>query len=269
MSKIIALLLVGILLLVAIGAPLASAATRPDVVFIEVDDLTYKYVGAFGAQGIRTPNIDRLAASGVLFEHAIVQGCMCSPSRNSLITARYPQNLGLFRNGDLKQIPQNTWAFPVALQRAGYHTSWIGKSHLLPYTDDQPGRGGDKKTAGMKARMGFDEVWQSAGRHVALKKAKELAASLDGGTANNGRQGGKWKRGIDAYADHLHDKGLLMQFVNDGVQPTTLDVDDYLDGFIAKKTVDWISDYRDSKPFFLWVNFSGSTRTVQPACRVS
>ena len=242
------------LLIALISSGTLAVAAPPNVVFIEVDDLTYKYIGAFGAKEIRTPNIDALAQRGILFENAIVQGCMCSPSRNSLITARYPQNLGLYSNGDIKQLPAETWAFPTVLQQAGVHTSWIGKSHLLPFTDDQKGRGGDKKTGAMLQRMGFNEVWQSAGRHVALKRAKELASE----------PAAEWKRGVDAYADYLHDNGLLDQFVKDGVNPTTMNVDHYLDGFIAKKTVDWISDYNREQSFFLWVNFSGPHGPYNP-----
>lgn len=228
-----------------------------NLVFIEVDDLTSKYLGAFGAKHIRTPNIDALARRGVVFSNAIVQGCMCAPSRNSLITARYPHNLGLYSNGDVRQLPADTWAFPSALQGAGFHTAWIGKSHLLPWIDDQEGPGGDRKTAGMKRHMGFTEVWQSAGRHVALKKARELARDA---TAD-------WRRGVDAYADHLHDKGLLGQFVADGRRPTTLPVDDYLDGLIARMSADWISAYDRPEPFFLWVNFSGPHGPYNPPAR--
>ena len=234
-----------------------QAGERPHLVLIEVDDLTFKYLGAFGARHVRTPAIDALAARGVLFTNAIVQGCMCAPSRNSLVTARYPQNLGLYSNGDIRQMPADTWAFPAALQRAGFHTAWIGKSHLLPWIDDQSGHGGDRKTAGMKRRLGFSEVWQSAGRHVALKRARELAEDTAAG----------WQSGVDAYADHLHERGLLSQFVADARQPTTLPVDDYLDGLVARKTVDWIAAYDRPEPFFLWVNFSGPHGPYNPPAR--
>jgi arylsulfatase A-like enzyme len=237
--------------------PSLQANQPPNIVFVEVDDLTFKYLGAFGAEHVRTPSIDALAARGVLFSKAIVQGCMCAPSRNSLITARYPQNLGLYSNGDVRQLPADTWAFPSALRNAGFHTAWIGKSHLLPWIDDQPGPGGEQKTEGMKQRMGFAEVWQSAGRHVALKRARELAQDA---TA-------EWRRGIDAYADHLHDRALLDQFVADAQRPTTLPVDDYLDGLVARKTTDWIAAYDRKEPFFLWVNFSGPHGPYNPPAR--
>ncbi|MFM7185359.1 MAG: sulfatase [Planctomycetota bacterium] len=117
---------------VGTSGPAVRASDRPHVVFIEVDDLTAKYIGAFGARHVRAPNIDALARRGVLFTNGIVQGCMCAPSRNSLVTARYPQNLGLYANGDVRQLPADTWAFPAALQASGVHTACIGKSHLLP-----------------------------------------------------------------------------------------------------------------------------------------
>lgn len=240
--------------IIAATAVHGQADERPNVVFIEVDDLTFKYIGAFGAKHIRTPHIDALAARGVTFSNGVVQGCMCAPSRNSLITGRYPQNLGLYSNGDIKQLPADTWAFPRALKAAGMYTAWIGKSHLLPFVEDQKGRNGAKKTEGMKQRMGFMDVWQSAGRHVALKKARELAKEPDA----------PWRSGVDAYADHLHANGLLQQFVDDAEQPTTLPVNDCLDGLVATKAVRWIESYVRREPFFLWVNFSGPHGPYNP-----
>jgi len=98
----------------------------------------------------------------------------------------------------------------------------------------------------MQQRMGFHEVWQSAGRQVAHKKAAQQI-----------KRSGKWRTGIDAYVDYLHDKGLVEQFVYEGTKPTTLSMDDYLDGLISRKSAKWISDYSREEPFFLWVNFSG------------
>lgn len=247
----------GIAVIVASLATAARADDRPHVVFIEVDDLTSKYIGAFGAEHIRTPAIDALARRGVVFANGIVQGCMCAPSRNSLVTARYPQNLGLYSNGDIRHLPAGSWAFPAALQSAGVHTAWIGKSHLLPVVDEPNGRSGDRKTEGMRQHLGFADVWQSAGRHVALKKARGLA----------GDPGIAWRRGIDAYADHLHDRGLLARFVEDAGRPTTLPVDDYLDGLVARKATDWIAAYDRAEPFFLWVNFSGPHGPYNPPAR--
>ena len=106
---------------------------KPHIVFIEVDDLAYTHVGAFGSKTASTPNIDSLAKRGVLFKNAVCQGMMCGPSRNGLMTGLYPHNLGFYRNGQMKQLPQDVWTLPKALQRSGYYTAWIGKSHIRPF----------------------------------------------------------------------------------------------------------------------------------------
>ena len=243
------------LILLGIFPGQVYAADRPNIVFIAVDDLTYKYLGSFGATHMKTPHIDSLAAAGFLFRNSVVQGTMCGPSRNATITARYPHNFGLYKNGDIKMLPKDMWSFPKALQQNGYYTSWIGKSHVKPYTAGIKGNPGDVKTAGMKA-MGFDHVSQSMGRSVALKIAMKRLES-----------GGKWEYGYDSYADYLHDKGLLEQFVKEGKKPTTMKVDDYLDGNIALQSVNWINDYAGDDPFFLWVNFSGPHGPYNPPAR--
>lgn len=221
---------------------------RPNILFIEVDDLTAAYVGFNGAQFAITPNIDALAENGVVFDNAVCQGAMCGPSRNSLITARYPHNFGFYENGQMQALPKDIWTFPKALRDGGYETFWVGKCHIRP---DKSGTGAKGKSAkldaAMKDQMGFDHVYQSAGRVVVLRTAKKLA-----------KNAGEWKKGEDAYADFLYDNGLLEQFMKEnGNKPTTLDGDtEYMDGHFTTKTIEQLQKYQGEKPFFMWTNFS-------------
>ncbi len=204
-------------------------ATRPNIVFIEVDDLNYKYFDYYyGVGGVKTPNMDSLAKSGVFFSNAMCQGMMCGPSRNGLITGLYPHNMGFYRNGQMGDLPQGVWAFPAALQRAGYYTAWIGKSHIHP-----PGSKADPNA--MKNALGFDQVQRTLGR-----------AMLGSGKSRPG----------DWYFEHLKKAGLLEKFREEFPNPTTLAEDDYLDGFFTRTAVDFLADYSDKKPFFLWLNYS-------------
>ncbi len=66
---------------------------RPNFVFIIGDDISAEDIGCYGNPGIRTPNIDRLAAEGLQFTNAYLTISSCSPSRSSIITSRYPHNL--------------------------------------------------------------------------------------------------------------------------------------------------------------------------------
>src|SRR4051794_29903900 len=69
--------------------------TRPNVVFVLVDDMGYADVGCYGAKDIRTPNIDRLAREGVRMTDFYANGPVCSPTRCGFITGRWQQRAGL------------------------------------------------------------------------------------------------------------------------------------------------------------------------------
>jgi arylsulfatase A-like enzyme len=215
---------------------MVSAEDKHNIIFIEVDDLTAKFLGFNGYPGAKTPNIDALAASGVYFKNAVCQGTMCGPSRNSLITALYPHNLGMYVNGQLKSLPKDVWTFPAALQRSGYYTTWIGKCHIKPYIDGRASE--DKKTEAMAAQMGFDYVEQTVGRVVLKKKANvEVDAT-------------------DIYMKHLLSKNLLQNFLEEYPKVSTLPEEDYLDGYFTQRALNWLENYKEKKPFFLWINYS-------------
>jgi len=222
---------------------------QPNILFIEVDDLTTKYLGCFGAEFSRTPTIDKLSENGVVFSNAVVQGAMCTPSRNSLITALYPHNLNLYHNLDIKSLPKGVWAFPKALQKEGYCTSWVGKNHVLPYRKGiQAENPVEYMNIGMQTEMGFDEVYQSMGRAMVLKIAKD---QLD--------KEGCWEEGIDAYGDFLFTNNLLNIFIEEGnTNPTLLNPDtEYMDGHFTTVAIDKMKNYTEENPFFMWINFSG------------
>lgn len=106
----------------------AQPAGRPNVVLIIADDLAWNDLGAFGNAAVRTPNLDRLARSGLRFDRAFVTASSCSPSRASLITGRYPHNT------DAEQlhwpVPPEQVTFVEQLRSAGYWTGAAGKWHL-------------------------------------------------------------------------------------------------------------------------------------------
>lgn len=123
-----------------------SAASRPNIIFIISDDHAYQAIGAYGNKLARTPNIDRIAKEGVLFNHMMVTNAICGPSRATLLTGKYSHKNGYKTNG---KIPFNTnqQMFPKLLQENGYQTAWIGKLHLetvpggFDYVQIPPGQG--------------------------------------------------------------------------------------------------------------------------------
>jgi arylsulfatase A-like enzyme len=118
--------------LACLCASLTSAATQPDIVFMLIDDLGYADCGFNGGKQIKTPNIDRLAKSGAIIENHYVQP-VCSPTRSTLLTGRYPTHTGVYTIVS----PGAPWGLPLAertladaLRSAGYRTALTGKWHL-------------------------------------------------------------------------------------------------------------------------------------------
>jgi arylsulfatase A-like enzyme len=230
--------LITILLTFFAGA--ASAADKPNIFFIEVDDLLYTYTSVWGSKVSPTPTVQRLANAGFVFDHAMCQGMMCGPSRNSLISGKYPHQLGFYQNGDLKKLPEKTWTLPHALKQNGYTTAWIGKSHLKPYFGNKKEKtGGDT----FNKFFGFDYSLHTLGRALVGDDDHE--------------EGGKGD-GPNPYMQFLEKSGLLAQYQADAKAGcnSTLPEDAYLDGWFTKNTLDYIGAYDAKKPLFLWVNFS-------------
>ena len=116
----------------------------PNVVLIVVDDLGWADLGCYGSTFHETPNIDRLAREGVRFTQAYSACTVCSPTRASILTGKYPARLHItdwipghkrpeakLRVPDWTQhLPTNEWNLAKALKSAGYATVSIGKWHL-------------------------------------------------------------------------------------------------------------------------------------------
>ena len=101
---------------------------RPNILFIFADQHRHDALGCAGNALIETPNLDRLASSGVRFTNAWCQSPICQPSRAALITGRYPHELGVMRNFGPDM--DSRWpTFMKQLQQAGYNTANIGKTH--------------------------------------------------------------------------------------------------------------------------------------------
>lgn len=108
-----------------------STADRPNIVFIFTDDHAPHAIGAYNGwlKGVNpTPNIDRLAAEGMLFQNSFCTNSICGPSRAVIQTGKHSHLNGFIRNGNKFNGDQQT--FPKLLRQAGYSTAMIGKWHL-------------------------------------------------------------------------------------------------------------------------------------------
>jgi arylsulfatase A len=109
-------------------------AAAPNVILINCDDLGYGDLGCYGAKDIRTPHLDRMAAEGTRFTDFSVTSALCTPSRASLMTGKYPGRVGL-ATGVLRPDAQNGLAgsettLAEVFKAAGHATGCIGKWHL-------------------------------------------------------------------------------------------------------------------------------------------
>jgi len=132
----------------------AQHATRfPNILFVFADQMRAQSAGWMGNKQVRTPNLDRFARQGLIFDNAVSCCPVCTPYRASLLTGLYPLRHGLLLN-DVR-LPTNLPTIAKVLKAAGYDTGYIGKWHL-----DGPNRGGF--TPPGPRRQGFD-YWAAAG----------------------------------------------------------------------------------------------------------
>ncbi len=136
----------GFLASVAGGCAAAAAAPpKPNIVFLLVDDLGWRDFGCYGNTFYETPNLDRLAAEGVRFTNAYAACPVCSPTRASILTGKYPARLHLtdwipgrkqwpaarlLTPAFEQQLPLRETTLAEALAPLGYRTASIGKWHL-------------------------------------------------------------------------------------------------------------------------------------------
>lgn len=102
---------------------------RPNVLWLCTDQQRYDTIGALGNPHIRTPAIDRLIARGVAFERCYVQSTICTPSRASMLTGRYPRTHGVLSNGN-ERWPEREKLVTRLFADSGYLCGLIGKLHL-------------------------------------------------------------------------------------------------------------------------------------------
>lgn len=217
-----------------------------NVVMIELDDCNYKTFGFMGHKFVKTPNLDKLAKQSTVFNNCIVQGTACAPSRNSLISGKYPHQTGIYMNATPTGLPENCWTFPAALRRAGVYTSFFGKDHFRPFPF-RPGNHSSYKERNelVRSQLGFDHVLPTGGK-----------------VAVSNRKHGPEK---DAYTKYLHGRGegvydaLVESYGNrNGIDIFfPLDEEDYLDTFIVNSAIDWMKrGETDNKPFMLWIDLT-------------
>ncbi len=151
MNRIIGLVLAGFLTACSSppDEPLVVNDTRPNIVFVLVDDLRWDEIGVAGHPYVETPHIDRIAKEGAWFQRAFTTTPLCSPARATFLTGLYPHTNGITDNLARNEQSHKLETFPKMLNAVGYDTAFIGKWHMG--NDDSP-RPGFSTWAGMKGQ---------------------------------------------------------------------------------------------------------------------
>ncbi|PHX72383.1 MAG: sulfatase [Opitutia bacterium] len=111
------------LLALVCAAPAISAADRPNILWLVTEDNVATTVGAYGDSLAKTPHIDGLAKSGILFERCYSTSAVCAPTRSSIITGRYGSSMGTQHMRSKQPLPAGVKFFPEYLRAAGYFTT--------------------------------------------------------------------------------------------------------------------------------------------------
>jgi len=194
--------------------------SRPNVLLIFTDQQRADAVGAAGNPVIRTPNLDRLAREGTLFDSAFTASPVCVPARCSLITGRYPHNTGCSENRH--PMPTDRPTFMQLLTEAGYRTHGIGKMHFVP--DPEALRG-------FQSRESQEEVRGSLEHDDYLKFLH----------AN----------GFGHVYDPMGQRGEMYYVPQIAQMPAEL----HATNWVGDRAVDFIRSAGRDEPFLLWASF--------------
>ncbi|MFP4053431.1 MAG: sulfatase [Phycisphaerae bacterium] len=221
---------------------------RPNVLLIMADQLRADALGCYGNPVCRTPNIDALARSGVLFENSFTPNPICVPARASITTGNYSHRA----TGDKEnrgRIGDDQPKLAEHFATAGYRTYAMGKLHYVPYSaPDQP-----------RLVHGFD-VWDSceSGRII---QQYDYAGE---------------KRGVEDYFDYLHDVGWhgftrAHGIGNNDVRPcaSPLPEEHNVDHWVADRTLARLREHQQhvDQPFLAFCSFPKPHSPYDPPAR--
>ena len=176
---------------------LRQAQGLPNILFILVDDLGWSDVGCYGSTLHETPRVDGLAEEGVRFTDAYAASPVCSPTRASILTGKYPARINFTRATPTHNFPQEEITLPEALKEAGYRTAHLGKWHLMLY--GEKGKGSRPEDHGYDVNIGGHAAGTPGSYFFPYKNKKR--SSKDVPDLEDGKPG-------DYLTDALTDKAI-------------------------------------------------------------
>ncbi len=224
-------------LLVAMPAILSAAEARPNVLFIAVDDMRPD-LGCYGNTVVKSPNIDRLAARGVVFTHAYCQQAVCSPSRSSLLTGRRPDATRVWDlQTHFRVALPDVVTLPQYFKANGYYCAALSKIYHPGFED---------------GRSWSEPHWYASGLTIDTDPIdwKKRIIKKSGPSVQEFAK-------LSSPADNDHDKPPAGKAPRGPAFEVSAKSDDQLpDGFTAAEAVKRLHDLKTKgQPFFLAVGF--------------
>lgn len=198
----------------------ADAPRKLNVLFIVADDHAAYVCGAYGNKQVRTPNLDRLAQQGMRFDRAYCQCPMCTPSRQSFFTGRYPRTIGVTQLRTA--LPPESVTLATLLRDAGYHTAAIGKMHF-----------NSNLTHGCQLRLDLPDYRQ----HLKQKRQKPVP------------------KDVETLPPWKPFKDPAKIWLNGMTAPYPAHDEDMAGTYFANQAIKFLEEKKD-QPFFLMVGFT-------------
>jgi len=239
LNRIICLIVGGAFVASAhIPALAAGSAEHPNVLFIAVDDLRPE-AGCYGNLVVKTPNIDRLAARGVVFNRAYCQQAVCSPSRSSLLTGRRPDATRVYDlETHFRVALPDVVTLPQHFKANGYYCAALSKIYHHGFED---------------GRSWSEPHWYPTGKTIDTNIedwTKQTVKKFEGGVQEYAKIAAP--KDNDKPSAGKHGKGAK----GDAFEVSAKDDAELPDGFTAQEAVKRLHDLKGkAEPFFLAVGF--------------
>ena len=205
---------------------------QPNLLLLYVDQMRFDALGCQGNPDVLTPNLDALAARGTRFTRHFVQNPVCMPSRVSMLTGRYPSNLGLTEMA--VPVPEDTETVATRLAAAGYRTANIGKLHFQPHSnrdhrEAHPSYGFDHLEVSDEPGP-YDDAYRAFVRRVAPEHLDTISSQVDPPMARSWREAIGFEDGIP-HPEDWDPWATAPAAVPDGLTHTA---------FVGRRTIDFL-----------------------------
>lgn len=200
--------------------------SQPNIIFVLTDQMRPDELGP------ATPHLNSLASRGARFPNAYCASPLCQPSRNSIVTGKYPTQHGVCGNmNDPISLKERHDTYPAHLQDAGYHTAYIGKHHYF-----------DRYNLGLDVVGDAEDIKGYGYDHL-----RQVLDVMEG------------RHNDDRYTRWLEERGRLEEYRQnlgrdyyEGLAP-----EETVDGFIGETAIDYLGEYDADQPLFMTVGFVG------------